>query len=150
MNKLKNTILYIIKHYPYENDLTQTKLIALLYLIDWENTLRYKKQPTNISWYFDHYGPYASDVINEVNNHNNLYVEPTKSNFSTEKYLIKSKTPKDQIKIIDLTKEDTDIINKVINDTKLLTWNELMTYVYNTKPIKNTKKYTNITLENYI
>lgn len=148
MNKLKNTILYVIKHYPYEDNLTQTRLIALLYLIDWENMLQYKKQLTNISWYFEHYGPYSSDIMNEVNNHNDLYVEATKSNFGTEKYLIKSKT--DNIKITDLNKNNTDIINKVINDTKLLTWNELMTYVYNTKPIKNTKKYTNITLENYI
>ncbi len=148
MNKLKNTILYVIKYYPYEDNLTQTRLIALLYLIDWENMLQYKKQLTNISWYFEHYGPYSSDIMNEINNHNDLCVEPTKSNFGTEKYLIKSK--KDNLKITDLTKEDIDIINKVINDTKLLTWNELMTYVYNTKPIKNTKKYTNITLENYI
>ena len=148
MNKLKNTILYIIKHYPYEDNLTQTRLIALLYLIDWKNMLQYKKQLTNISWYFDHYGPYSSDIMTEVNNHNDLYVELTKSNFGTEKYLIKSK--KDNLKITDLTKEDTEIIDKIINDTKLLTWNELMTYVYNTKPIKNTKKYTNITLKDYI
>lgn len=150
MNKLLNIILYIVKYYPYEDVLTKTRLTKLIYLIDWESILKYGKQMTNISWYFDHFGPYVPDVMDEANNSDELYVVSERSNFGTEKYIIKSKENKDLIQINDLTKEDIEIIDKVINETKSLNWNEFINYVYDTKPIKNSKKYSQLLLNEYI
>lgn len=150
MNKLLNIILYIVKYYPYEDVLTKTRLTKLVYLVDWESSLKYRKQMTNISWYFDHFGPYVPDVMDEANNSDELYVVSERSNFGTEKYIIKSKENKALIQIKDLTKEDIEIIDKVINETKSLNWNEFINYVYDTKPIKNSKKYSQLLLNEYI
>lgn len=36
--KLRNVLLYIVKNYPYGDDLTKTRITKLVYLIDWEYT----------------------------------------------------------------------------------------------------------------
>lgn len=78
--KLRNVLLYIVKNYPYGDDLTKTRITKLVYLIDWEYTKKYGKQMTEISWYFDHYGPYVSDVLDEADEDKTVSIQSTFSN----------------------------------------------------------------------
>lgn len=147
--KLRNIILYIVKIYPYSKTLTITRVEKLIYLIDWEYMMRYKTQMTNISWYFDHYGPYSSYVYNILNQDKDLMVQKNTSNFGTIRYLVEAKRDKDSLNYVGLSDKEIEVIDEVIANTKLLSWNQLINYVYATLPIRKGKKHTYLNLEEF-
>lgn len=149
-NKLRSVMRYIIKNYPYPDDLTKTRITKLIYLIDWENVKEYGNQITNIKWFFDHYGPYVSDVLDEADEDKTISINITTSNFGTVKYIVKPKRDKEELLYDDLTDNDKDIINRVIDKTKNFYWNEFINYVYSTKPIKNGIRYSSLDLKSFI
>ena len=148
-NKLKDVLSYIVKNYPYSDDLTKTRTTKLVYLVDWEYTKKYGHQLTNIKWFFDHYGPYVSDVLDEADKDRTISIKKTKSNFGTVKYMVMPKFTKNDI-VYSLTTDEIEIINDVIKKTKLLSWNQFIRYVYDTSPIKNSEKYEKLDLLKYV
>lgn len=141
---------YIVKNYPYPDDLTKTRITKLVYLIDWENVKEYGIQITNIEWFFDHYGPYVSDVLDEADEDKTVSIYSTISNFGTVKYIVQPKRNKEELLYDDLTDNDKDIIDRVIDKTKNLYWNEFINYVYSTEPIKNSTRYSVLDLKSFI
>lgn len=131
------------------NDLTKTRITKLIYLIDWESIKEYDKQLTSIRWYFDHYGPYVSDVLDTADKDESIKIEKSISNFGTIKYIIKATNNRKELKYDDLTEQDVLIIDRVINKTKRLSWNQFINYVYNTEPIKFSVKYNYLDLSFY-
>lgn len=149
-NKLRSVMRYIVKNYPYPDDLTKTRITKLVYLIDWENVKEYGTQITNIEWFFDHYGPYVSDVLDEADEDKTVSINSTISNFGTVKYIVKPKNDKKELLYDDLTDNDKDIIDRVIDKTKSFYWNEFINYVYSTEPIKNSTRYSSLDLKSFI
>lgn len=148
-NKLRSIVRYIVRNYPYPDDLTKTRITKLVYLIDLENTKKYDKQITNIKWYFDHYGPYVSDVLDEADEDKCISIKSTISNFGTVKYVVIPKNNKKELVYNDLTDNDKEIIDSVIKKTENLSWNNFIDYVYSTDPVKKTPKYSNLNLKDY-
>lgn len=148
--KLRNVLLYIVKNYPYGDELTKTRITKLVYLIDWEYTKKYGKQMTEISWYFNHYGPYVSDVLDEADEDTTLSIQNTFSNFGTIKYIIRPKYDRNLIHYEGLDDSEIEIINKVVENTKMLSWNQFINYVYDTPPIKESSKYSYLDLTKFI
>ena len=148
-NKLKDVLSYIVKNYPYSDDLTKTRTTKLVYLVDWEYIKKYGRQLTSIEWFFDHYGPYVSDVLDEADKDRTISIKKTKSNFGTVKYMVMPKFTKNDI-VYSLTADEIEVINDVIEKTKLLSWNQFICYVYDTSPIKNSEKYEKLDLLKYV
>lgn len=46
--------------------LTRTKLVKLLYLVDVESVATMARAPSGLRWVFFHYGPYAFELIDEL------------------------------------------------------------------------------------
>jgi arsenite-activated ATPase arsA len=148
-NKLKDVLSYIVKNYPYSDDLTKTRTTKLVYLVDWEYIKKYGRQLTSIEWFFDHYGPYVSDVLDEADKDRRISIKKTKSNFGTVKYMVMPKFTKNDI-VYSLTADEIEVIDDVIEKTKLLSWNQFIRYVYETSPIKNSEKYKKLDLLKYV
>ena len=148
-NKLKDVLSYIVKNYPYSDDLTKTRTTKLVYLVDWEYIKKYGRQLTRIEWFFDHYGPYLSDVLDEADKDRRISIKKTKSNFGTVKYMVMPKFTKNDI-VYSLTADEIEVIDDVIEKTKLLSWNQFIRYVYDTSPIKNSEKYKKLDLLKYV
>lgn len=148
-NKLKDVLSYIVKNYPYSDDLTKTRTTKLVYLVDWEYIKKYGRQLTSIEWFFDHYGPYVSDVLDEADKDRRISIKKTKSNFGTVKYMVMPKFTKNDI-VYSLTADEIEVIDDVIEKTKLLSWNQFIRYVYDTSPIKNSEKYKKLDLLKYL
>lgn len=148
-NKLRSIVRYIVKNYPYPDELTKTRITKLVYLIDWENIKKNNKQITNINWYFDHYGPYVSDVLDEADKDDCIRVESTTSNFGTIKYIVRPKIDKTELLYDNLTDDEISIIEKVIQDTKSFSWNKFIDYVYSTEPIKESDRYNSLDLTKF-
>ncbi len=139
-NKIDNVLRYIVRYYPYGFELTKTRLTKLIYLIDWEYSLEVGEQLTDIEWYFNHYGPYVSDVFDTADEDSDLKIVEKVSNFGTKKFLVESKIEKSDLQF-ELTESEMKIIDKVINKTQSMNWNEFIDYVYSTFPIVKSERY---------
>ena len=74
MADLKDMIYYILKKYPKKDHLSNARLTKIIYLSDWYSAINYNKQISNIHWYFDNYGPFVWDVLDEIKQHSDLFV----------------------------------------------------------------------------
>ena len=148
MNNIKDILHYILNEYPNSRDLTKTRLTKLFYLIDWEYTKKYQEQITDIGWYYDHYGPYVSDVLDVADDDKEVKIDETISAFGGVKYVIKPK--EDKVLEYNLTPNTIEIIDQVIENTSELSWNDFIKNVYETAPIKNSNNYEVLNLSKFI
>ncbi|MER2009033.1 MAG: type II toxin-antitoxin system antitoxin SocA domain-containing protein, partial [Psychrobacillus sp.] len=79
MGKINEVLYYFLENYPYNDELSKTRITKMVYLADWYYSIKYRKQITEIEWYFDHYGPYVSDVFDEADKDPNLTILTTYS-----------------------------------------------------------------------
>lgn len=145
MNILNSLIKYFCLNYPHSSELSNARLTKMIYLADWYSVSSTGNQITNIKWYFDNYGPFVPDVYNEANSDKSIEVINTSTPYGTPKTLFKynGENPilSNEIKII---------LDKVIDDTKSLYWNDFISFIYNTNPIKDSNRYSYLDLGNFI
>ena len=144
-NSLNNLIKYFCSMYPHAQELSKARLTKMIYLADWENYQANKKQISNIEWYFDNFGPYVTNVIDTAYNDHEVRVISTRTIYGTDKTLIeyKGETP-------NLDEPTKLILDKVINDTKPLSWKSFIDYVYSTPPIKQSTRYNYLDFAKFI
>ncbi|WP_214818320.1 Panacea domain-containing protein [Exiguobacterium sp. s131] len=148
MLKIKQILRYFVENYPYKNELSKTRITKMVFLADWYSCLSTGKQLTSINWYFDHYGPYVSDVFEAAKKDRRLQVKQEINSFGTLKEVVSLKDDiffyYDHRKIEGITKS---ILDQVIDDTKNMNWTEFINYIYSSYPIKSSKKYLYLDLE---
>lgn len=147
LSKIKYVIRYFVKNYPYSDELSKTRITKMVYLADWYYALENEKQITNIKWYFDHYGPYVSDVFEIAQNDSKLKIVNSYSAFGSPKQIVAFSKPHTKSVFNRLSEKEELILQKVIEDTKFLTWTAFIDLVYSTYPIKTQKRYTYLDLE---
>lgn len=145
-NKLLDIIVYIFKVYPQFNELSKARLVKLIYLIDWKNSIDKSQQLTNIKWYFNHYGPYVDDVMDLIKERNDIFSTKTYSNYyggvSNSIELINKSY------LVSLSDSEKDIIDFIVKNTYEYDWNKFISLVYSTYPTKNNAKYSTLDLPN--
>lgn len=145
MSKLKEVIRYLLINSSQPSKLTKTKVTKLVYLADWLSSVKYNKQLTNIEWYFDHYGPYVSDVYLVSEKDSKVEIRAGLNAFGNPKETLVCKIQKEEFKIR-LNFEEQQILNKVLRKTDNMNWREFIDYVYRTEPIIKSKKYSELNL----
>ncbi len=144
MNKLKDIIAYILKQYPFKDDLSNARLTKILYLSDWKNAIDNKNQITNIGWFFDTYGPYVQDISQEIKENRDIFsvkeVENVLGGSRKIFYLTDKKYEPS------LSKEEKLTVEHVIKETSSLSWDEFIKLVYATHPISSSERYTKLDL----
>lgn len=148
MLKIKQILRYFVENYPHKNELSKTRITKMVFLADWYSCLSTGKQLTSIEWYFDHYGPYVSDVFEAAKKDRRLQVKQEVNSFGTIKEVVSLRDDNfffyNHRKIEGITKL---LLDQVIEDTKNMNWTEFINYIYSSYPIKNSKKYSFLDLE---
>jgi uncharacterized phage-associated protein len=138
MSKLLDVMVYILKNYPHKSELSNARLTKLVYLADWKFALKHKKQITNIRWKFDNFGPFVWDIYNEAKFNPNIFeVEEIQNYFGAKKKLIKLTAENPEINV---SADEKDMLDFVINSTKQYNWNRFIQLVYSTFPILVSEK----------
>lgn len=145
MNRLKEVIRYFLVNSSQPSKLTKTKVTKLVYLADWISSVERKEQITEIKWYFDHFGPYVSDVYFMAEKDSKIEIKSGLNAFGNPKETLTCKIEKNKFKS-KLNFEEQKILNDILNKTDDMNWHEFIDFVYNTKPIKVSKKYTTLDL----
>lgn len=144
MADLKEIIAHILKEYPYSDELSNARVTKIIYLSDWHQAIYYKKQISNIAWYFDNYGPYVSNVKNEVMNNPKLFnIKKSVNLYNCSKNIF---SLKDKNYMPELNEEEKKSIDGIINLTKGLSWNDFIRLVYSTHPIISSDRYSYLDL----
>lgn len=145
MKKLRDVIAFILENYPHKKELSNARLTKLVYLSDWHFCLKKDEQITPIKWYFDNYGPFVWDVKQEVEKYPDLFtIEQTTNAHGSSKNLIKIlKFPRD----ISLTDDEKESLEKIMEITKNMYWDDFIKLVYSTYPILSTERYSYLHLE---
>lgn len=143
MTTLKDIIYYIIKTYPIKDHLSNARITKIIYLADWYSANVFRHQITDIKWYFNNYGPFVNDILETAMQNENLFSVKIINNFYG--------APKRIIGIKDdykpnLTDQDIQALQRVIEITKDKTWEQFITFVYSTYPIVSSERYTELDL----
>jgi uncharacterized phage-associated protein len=147
MVKIKHIVRYFVEHYPHKIELSKTRLTKMVYLADWYSALKYDKQLTDIQWYFDHYGPYVVDVYDAVKSDQRIEIINDVNRYGSSKQVIRLKESHfDFLYTNRLDEASRNILNEVIEDTKMLYWSDFISFVYSTYPIKYSPRYTKLNL----
>ena len=140
--KLKMVIYYLVK--KLGNRLTKTKLMKLLFISDYIAKEGKKsgigRTITGAQYIYYHYGPFSFEVypaINEMNGYEILEFDSSESSrygslFSYEV----GANPRFEIRLSDHEKK---ILDLVINKYGYMPLDDLLTMVYNSKPMINAK-----------
>jgi hypothetical protein len=144
MANLKDIMVYIIKKYPLKSDLSNAKLTKMIYLADWRHAITYGRQISGIKWYFDNYGPFVWDIKDQALNDSELFiVEEVLNAYGSPKVIISMKEIQYEPEI---SNEEANSIDHVIETTKKLNWDQFIRLVYSTYPIISSEKYTYLDL----
>lgn len=145
MKKLREVIRYLLINSSEPSKLTKTKVTKLVYLADWFSSLESQKQITGIEWFFDHYGPYVSDVYLEAERDPKINIKSGYNAFGNPKETLECTIERTKFKSR-LNQEEKYILDKVLGCTDNMNWKEFINYVYETKPVKNSEKYSKLDL----
>lgn len=144
MAELKDIIAYILKKYPTRSDMSNARLTKLVYLSDWKHSIKLYSQISNIKWYFNNFGPFVWDVKDIARDNPHLFELETTTNMYGD---LKTIFILSKIEYIpNLSDDEMESIDHVINETKNLSWDQFIRLVYSTYPIASTERYTYINL----
>lgn len=144
MTELIDVMAYLLKNYPYKNELSNARLTKMVYLSDWKYALRYGKQITSIQWRFNNYGPFVRDIQQTAEENPIVFeIQETVNLYDNKKVLIKLKDKNYDEK---LSVEEKEILDFVIDSTKLLNWDKFIQLVYSTYPILMSPKQSDLNL----
>ena len=138
--KLKSIIFNIAERLP--NNITRTKLVKLLYLIDLRYSEINHKSLTGLTYYSYYFGPYSEDIINAINQLKGYEIEEISSMSleGREYYLYSPGRNPRWVTPFPLQDDEVEIIAQVITEHGNKSLDEILEYVYNTEPYKNCKK----------
>jgi len=144
--KIEDLLVYICAKYPIPQELSKARLTKMVYLADWEACLRTGVQLTPIRWYFHNFGPYVDDVLEAAKISPFLEVVETENLYGEPKQLIRTRV---EAAVPQIDRMAQSILDHVISETKSLYWKEFIRYVYATKPIADSTRYTELDLQRF-
>lgn len=143
MTLLQAILRYLCQQYPHKAELSKARLTKMVYLADWEYARQWRRQITDITWQFDHFGPYVSDVVQAAESDVYLRLEQTTNMYGSPKTLIQYVGPP---MLPQMPADVKQILDDVIAETAPLTFRPFIQHVYGTYPIRTADRYTALDL----
>jgi len=132
VEKIKSLVGYILAHLP-EKYRGITRIIKLLYLIDWLYYTQYGHTYTGTKWVFYHYGPFSEEIYHILDKKD----ERTSDGRKWKIVNIPSNSKKQNDHFDEQIK---DIVNYVIKKFSRKSLDELLEFVYSTPPMRQASK----------
>lgn len=135
MERVINILDYLYLQYPNPNQLSISRIMKLLYLIDWRYAITKFEKLTDIEWLQTEYGPFYKSLRAIFNESSNFDVSIKIDDDNKEQIIIVFLNKKENL----VTKIETkEVVDFVIEHCKDYTWSELNNLVNSTYGILNT------------
>lgn len=135
MERVINILDYLYVKYPNSNQLSISRVMKLLYLIEWRFAITRFEKLTDIEWLNTEYGPFYKSLRRIFNESSNFTVTIKLDESGREQTIIFFLNKKDSI---NLKSETIDVIDFVIEHCKNYSWTELNNLVNSTYGVLNT------------
>lgn len=135
MERVINILDYLYVKYPNSNQLSISRVMKLLYLIEWRFAITRFEKLTDIEWLNTEYGPFYKSLRRIFNESSNFTVTIKLDESGREQTIIFFLNKKDSI---NLKSETIDVIDFVIEHCKNYSWTDLNNLVNSTYGILNT------------
>lgn len=144
MAALKDLLTYLLINYPHQDHLSNARVTKMVYLTDWRHALKQGRQVTDISWEFNHHGPFVWDVKDTIVRNSDLFrIRKTQNAFGGDKTQFLCKGGRYKPELDPLEREAADHIIRV---TKNMSWGDFIDVVYSTYPIVTSDRYSHLDL----
>lgn len=143
-SNLKDLVAYVLLRYPYPDDLSNSRLTKLIFLIDWKFCLVDGRKASGIEWYFDHYGPYVEDVIELARFDSDFQVLSVRGRSGSVKNIIG--LSKDFCDVVRLDEVSESCVKFIIDLTADKSYDEFIEFVYSLYPVVTCPRYSDIDL----
>lgn len=146
MTTIKDALAYVLKHYPnnMRHELSNARVTKMLYLADWHQAINHGKQITDISWFFDNYGPYVNDVKSTAESNPDVFSVTSTNNMYGQPKIMISLTENNYEAIIPEIERAS--FDHVIHETQKMYWDSFIKLVYSTYPITSSDRYSTLDL----
>ena len=134
MERVINILVYLYRNYPKSKELSYSRIIMLLYLIEWKYSIKYFKKLTDLEWIIKDEMPICKSLYKIFNDSSNFTIQ------ITEGYQNIIYFANNEKKITFLVEETEEVINFVIEHCKDLELYDLNYIVSSTYAIINTKE----------
>lgn len=135
MERVINILDYLYLQYPNPNRLSISRVMKLLYLVEWRYAITKFKKLTDIEWLQTQYGPFYKYLRTIFNESSNFDISIKFDEDNKEQIIIEFLNKKENLTIHDEVKE---VVDFVIFHCKDYSWNELNNLVNSTYGILNT------------
>lgn len=137
MERVINILDYLYTTYPNSGQLSISRVMKLLYLIEWRFAINKFEKLTDIEWNLSQYGPFYRNLRSIFNESSNFDVSVRFDENNKEQLIIKFLDKKGVENISHDTKE---VIDFVVNHCKNYSWSELNNLVNSTYAVLNSKE----------
>jgi 3-dehydroquinate synthase class II len=137
MERVINIIDYLYLNYPNSNQLSISRVMKLLYLIEWRYAITKFEKLTDVEWMQTEYGPFYRALRSIFNESSNFEVSIKLDDNNREQTVIVFLNKKENSNLREETKE---VVNFVIVHCKDYSWSELNNLVNSTYGVLNTQQ----------
>lgn len=137
MEQVINILDYLYLKYPNPNQLSISRVMKLLYLIEWRYAITKYEKLTDIEWINTEYGPFYKSLKDIFKDSSNFNIEDDVDDTGRNQTMIRFLNKKENISLKEGTKE---VVNFVIDICKDYSWVELNNLVNSTYGIINTSQ----------
>jgi hypothetical protein len=137
MERVINILDYLYIEYPNSNQLSYSRVMKLLFLIEWKYAITKFQKLTDIEWVLSPYGPFYKTLSSIFTESSNFDVSIRFDEKNKEQLLIKFFNNK---KVIGITDDSRDVVLFVVNHCKDFSWTELNNLVNSTYAVINAKE----------
>ncbi|UJH92722.1 SocA family protein [Antarcticibacterium sp. 1MA-6-2] len=136
MEKVINILTYLYRNYPNSNQLSYSRTMKILYLIEWRFAITKFEKLTDINWTLTRFGPYYDKLIQIFEDSQNFDIITKFDDHNNQLLIIKFLRKSEKLPL----KEDTEeVIDFVIKHVSELKWSELNNIVNSTYGVINSK-----------
>jgi uncharacterized phage-associated protein len=137
MERVINILDYLYLQYPNSNQLSISRVMKLLYLIEWRYAITKFEKLTDLEWMQTEYGPYYKSLRSIFNESSNFEVSIKLDDNKKEQIVIIFLNKKENLNLKVETKE---VVDFVIDHCKNYSWTELNNLVKSTYGVLNTQQ----------
>ena len=137
MERVINILDYLYLQYPNSNQLSISRVMKLLYLIEWRFAITKFEKLTDIEWMQTEYGPFYKSLRGIFNESSNFEVSIKLDDNKNEQIVITFLNRKENLNLKADTKE---VVNFVIEHCKDYSWKDINNLVNSTYGVLNTQQ----------
>lgn len=137
MERVINILDYLYLKYPNSNQLSISRVMKLLYLIEWRYAITKFEKLTDIEWMQTEYGPFYKTLRSIFNDSSNFDISIKIDHNNREQLVIVFLNRKESLS---LKEEGKEVVDFVINHCKDYSWTELNNLVNSTYAALGTPK----------